>query len=465
MEMEKEFDIIIIGAGPAGYTAAIRAAQFGMKVACVEQDATLGGTCLNVGCIPSKALLTFSEKFSYLKNHAEDIGIKYNNLAVNIEKMISKKNIIVSELCKGIDMLFVKNKVIRLTGRAKIVSQNHVEVNEVKYQTKNILIATGSVVTSLPNIKIDEKNIVSSTGALSFDEVPNSLIVIGGGYIGLELGSVWSRLGSAVTVVEYADRLVPNMDKEVSSALQKILEKQGIKFLLNTKVLDVKTKAHKQEVSLSSNSDSSESSIIADKVLMSVGRKPFCEGLWDDSLNIKTNERGFIIVDHNFQTSYDNIYAVGDVIPGPSLAHKAEEEAVAVIEIMNGQKPHVNYNLIPSVMYTSPEVGSVGITEEQAKASGVNYKIGKFPFLANSRARVMDETDGFVKIISNAENDRIIGAHIIGHDAGTMIAELVVAMEFYASAEDLYRTCHAHPTLSEAIKEACLNIEKRAINI
>jgi dihydrolipoamide dehydrogenase len=463
--MEKEFDLIVIGSGPAGYTGAIRGAQLGMKVACVEKDSTLGGTCLNVGCIPSKALLTFSEKFDYLKNHAEDVGIKYDNLAVNIEKMISKKNTVVSELCKGIDMLFLKNKVVRLTGFAKILSQNEVEVHGVKYQTKNILIATGSVVTSLPNIKIDEKNIVSSTGALSFDAVPNSLVVIGGGYIGLELGSVWNRLGCAVTVVEYADRLVPNMDKEVSSTLKKILEKQGMKFVLSTKVLDVKSKMQKQEVSISANSDGAESSIIADKVLVAVGRKPFCEGLWDASLDIKTNERGFIIVDHNFQTSYDNVYAVGDVIPGPSLAHKAEEEAVAAVEIMNGQKPHLNYNLIPSVMYTSPEVANVGLTEEQAKESGMNYRIGKFPFLANSRARVIGATDGFVKIISNVENDRIIGAHIIGHDAGTMIAELVVAMEFYASAEDIYRTCHAHPTLSEAIKEACFNTEKRAINM
>lgn len=462
---DTDFDLIVIGGGPAGYTGAIRASQLGMRVACVEKRTTLGGTCLNVGCIPSKALLDMSEKFEDANLHFKDIGINASKLELDLSKMLERKNKVVSDLCKGIESLFTKHKIQKFTGTAKITSPNSISIDGKTIMAKNILIATGSEIATLPGIEIDEKNIVSSTGALDFPAVPKKLIVIGGGYIGLELGSVWRRLGSEVTVVEYFDKIVPALDSEVGASLTKILEKQGIKLLLSTKVVKATLRSNAVDLIITPATGGGEITISADKVLVSVGRKPLTDGLGLDDLKIERNERGYIVVDKNFRTKYPSIYAVGDVIPGPMLAHKAEEEAVAAVEIMAAQHGHVNYHTIPSVVYTWPEVASVGLTEDQAKASGTAYKVGKFPFLANSRARATGSTDGFVKVLVETSTDRIIGAHIIGPDAGTMIAELVLAMEFYASSEDVARTCHAHPTLSEAIKEACLAVEKRTINM
>ncbi len=461
-----EFDLVVIGGGPAGYTGAIRAAQLGMKVACIEKRTTLGGTCLNVGCIPSKALLDMSEKFEDAKLHFADIGITISKLELDLKKMLERKNKVVSDLCKGIEGLLAKNKITKFVGTATISTPNIVTISDgTKLSTKNILIATGSEVASLPGIDIDEKNIVSSTGALEFTSVPKHLIVIGGGYIGLELGSVWRRLGSKVTVVEFFDKIVPALDSEIGAAFTKILEKQGIELILGTKVNKATSKKDCVELHITPANGGKETVISADKVLVSVGRKPFTKDLGLEELGVKMNERGYIIVDQHYKTGIGNIYAVGDTIPGPMLAHKAEEEAVAAVEIMAGQYGHVNYNIIPSVVYTWPEVASVGLTEEQVKANGTPYKVGKFPFLANSRARSTGCTDGFVKIIVDSSTDRVIGGHIIGPDAGTMIAELALAMEFYASSEDIARTCHAHPTLSEAIKEAALAVAKRTINM
>ncbi len=466
MSDKEEFDLVVIGGGPAGYTGAIRAAQLGLRVACVEKRTTLGGTCLNVGCIPSKALLDMSEKYEDAKLHFKDIGINAAKLELDLSKMLERKGKIVSDLCKGIDGLLAKNKIQRFVGSAKITSPNSVAIEGGKtLSTRNILIATGSEVSSLPGVEIDEKNIVSSTGALDFTSVPKHLIVIGGGYIGLELGSVWRRLGSKVTVIAFFDKIVPALDSEIGAQFTKILEKQGIELILGTKV--TKATAAKGEITLhiAPANGGKETTISADKVLVSVGRKPYTKGLGLEELGIELDQRGYIKVDGAYRTSKPSIYAVGDATPGPMLAHKAEEEAVAAVEIMAGLKGHVNYNIIPSVVYTWPEVASVGQTEEQVKAAGINYKVGKFPFLANSRARATGCTDGFVKIIVDSQTDRILGGHIIGPDAGTMIAELAVAMEFYASAEDIARTCHAHPTLSEAIKEAALAVEKRTINM
>ncbi len=465
----QEFDLIVIGAGPAGYTAAIRAAQLGMKVACIDKRSTLGGTCLNVGCIPSKALLSSSEKYDEAKTHFADIGIKTGLVEVDLATMLARKNKIVSDLCKGISSLFTKNKITKFTGSAKILSSNLVEIsdgsNNAKISAKNILIATGSDVSTIPGIEIDEKNILSSTGALDIENVPKSMAIIGGGVIGLELGSVWRRLGSDVTVVEYLDNICPSLDVEISKQFKKILEKQGMKFTLGTKVISSKQTKSGVSVTLESVESKLSSEILVEKLLVAVGRKPYSENLGLEDLGIKLDKRGFIEVNKSYQTSIPSIYAVGDVIPGPMLAHKAEEEAVAAVEIMAGQAGHVNYNTIPSVIYTAPEVASVGITEEEAKQSGLSYKIGRFPFLANSRARTNGNTDGFVKIIVDKTSDMVLGAHIIGPDAGTLIAEITIGMEFSASAEDIARTCHAHPTLSEAIKEAALDVDKRTINM
>jgi dihydrolipoamide dehydrogenase len=460
----QEFDLVVIGGGPAGYTGAIRAAQLGMKVAVIEKRKTLGGTCLNVGCIPSKALLSFSEKYEEAQDHFPDIGIM-TSVKLDLAKMLAKKDQVVSDLCKGIEGLFAKNKITKFTGSGKIIDPNTVEVNGEKVKAKNILIATGSEVINVPGVDVDEKNIVSSTGALSLKQVPKELVVIGGGYIGLELGSVWRRLGSKVTVIEYADRIVPALDNEIGKSFHKILENQGFKFMLNTKVLEATASKDKVTVSLGGVSDGSTSKISADVVLVSVGRKPNTEGLGLVEAGVKMAERGMIEVNDHFQTNYPNIYAVGDVIRGPMLAHKAEEEAVAAVEIMNGQAGHVNYGLIPGVVYTWPEVASVGATEEDLKKAGVSYKVGKFPFLANSRARSVGETDGMVKLLVDSKTDRVLGAHIIGPDAGTLIGEVVAYMEFGGAAEDIARTCHAHPTLNEAIKEAALAVDKRTINM
>ncbi|MFY9590341.1 dihydrolipoyl dehydrogenase [Rickettsia endosymbiont of Halotydeus destructor] len=461
----QEFDLVVIGSGPAGYTGAIRAVQLGMKVACVEKAVTLGGTCLNIGCIPSKALLNSSEKYEEATKHFSDIGIM-TEVKLDLPKMLARKDKVVTDLTKGIESLFVKNKITRITGSGTIISANVIEINngtnKEEINAKNILIATGSEIIEIPNIKIDEEFIVSSTGALKLQKVPENLIVVGGGYIGLELGSVWRRLGSKVTVVEYASGIVPALDKEIAAQFTRILQKQGIEFKLNTKVLAAEKKAGKVILSIEESGNSQ--TLNADVVLIAVGRKACTQNLGLEKLGITLDKQGRIEVNEYLQTSVTNIYAVGDVIKGPMLAHKAEEEAVAAVEIMAGQAGHVNYNLIPSVIYSCPEVASVGETEEQLKEKGVNYKVGKFPFLANSRARAISSTDGMVKILADSKTDKILGAHIIGPDAGTLIAELVAFMEFGAAAEDVARTCHAHPTLSEAIKEAALAIDKRTIN-
>jgi dihydrolipoamide dehydrogenase len=466
--MDNNFDVIVIGGGPGGYVCAIRAAQLGLKTACVESRGTLGGTCLNVGCIPSKSLLNLSETYHKAQKDFNTQGIEFSGLKLNLDKMMANKNKSVQVLTKGIEFLFKKNKITYIKGKGVLFSKNDVVVYEGEkkesYKSKNIVIATGSGPSTLPGMEIDEKNIVSSTGALAFKEVPKNFIVIGGGYIGLEMGSVWSRLGSNVTVLEYLDHITPGMDKEISSEFMKILTKQGFKFKLNSKVTSVSNKDDQVEVTFTNNETSMEEKILADKVLVSVGRKPYTEGLNLTKIGIKKDKQGRIDVNEKLQTSINNIYAIGDVIKGPMLAHKAEEEGIAVAEIIAGQAGHVNYDIIPGVVYTSPEVAVVGKTEEQLKNEKISYKVGKFPFLANSRAKVNNETDGFVKILADSKTDRILGVHMIGPHTGDMIAEMALAMEFGASAEDIARTCHAHPTHTEAVKEAALAVDKRAIH-
>ena len=467
--MENNFDLIVIGGGPGGYVCAIRAAQLGMKTACVESRGALGGTCLNVGCIPSKSLLNLSENFHKAKKDFNNQGIEVEGIKLNIEKMMSNKNKSIQVLTKGVEFLFKKNKVTYFKGKGVIFSKNDIVVYEsdakrTNLKTKNIVIATGSEATSLSGIKIDEKNIVSSTGALSFDKVPKKLAVIGGGYIGLEMGSVWSRLGSEVTVIEYLDFITPGMDREISNEFQKILTKQGIKFKMGSKVDSVKNKGDLVSIKYTNVKNAKEETLEVDKVLVSVGRKPYTEGLNLTKVGVKKDEKGRIEVNKKLQTTVENIYAIGDVIKGPMLAHKAEEEGIAVAEILAGQAGHVNYDVIPGVIYTSPEVATVGKTEEQLKKENKSYKIGKFPFLANSRAKVNNETDGFVKILADSRTDKVLGVHIIGPHCGDMIAEMALAMEFGASSEDIARTCHAHPTHTEAIKEAALAVDKRPIH-
>ena len=462
------FDLIVIGGGPGGYVCAIRAAQLGLKTACVESRGTLGGTCLNVGCIPSKSLLNLSENFHKAKKDFNKQGIEIEGIKLNIEKMMSNKNKSVQVLTKGVEFLFKKNKVTYIKGKGVLFSKNDIVVYEnnkrTNYKAKNIVIATGSAVVSLPGIEIDEKNIISSTGALSLNEVPKKLAVIGGGYIGLEMGSVWPRLGSEVTVIEYLDHITPGMDREISDEFKKILTKQGIKFKMGSKVNSVKTNGTGILINFTDVKTSKAESLEFDKVLVSVGRKPYTEGLNLTKVGIKKDSKGRIEVNSKLQTSIKNIYAIGDVIKGPMLAHKAEEEGIAVAEILAGQAGHVNYDVIPGVIYTSPEVATVGKTEEQLKEEKKSYKVGKFPFLANSRAKVNNETDGFVKILADSETDKVLGVHIIGPHCGDMIAEMALAMEFGASSEDIARTCHAHPTHTEAIKEAALAVDKRPIN-
>ena len=466
--MEKNFDVIVIGGGPGGYVCAIRSAQLGLKTACIESRGTLGGTCLNVGCIPSKSLLNLSDNYRKAKKDFSEQGIEISDLKLNIKKMMLSKDKSVQILTKGVEFLFKKNKVTYIKGKGEISSPNNIIVSEgekkTTYKSKNIVIATGSQATSLPGLKIDEKNIVSSTGALSLSEVPKELIVIGGGYIGLEMGSVWSRLGSKVTVLEYLDHITPGMDTEISNEFQKILKKQGINFKLNNKENSVKIVKNKIVINYTNNKTSENENVSCDKVLVSVGRKPYTEGLNLKKVGIKSDNKGRIEVNNKLQTSIENIYAIGDVIKGPMLAHKAEEEGIAVAEILAGQAGHVNYDVIPGVIYTSPEVATVGKTEEQLKKLNINYKVGKFPFLANSRAKVNNETDGFVKVLADSKTDRVLGVHIIGPHCGDMIAEMALAMEFGASAEDIARTCHAHPTHTEAIKEAALAVDKRSIH-
>ena len=466
--MDNNFDVIVIGGGPGGYVCAIRAAQLGLKTACVESRGTLGGTCLNVGCIPSKSLLNMSESYHKAHKEFQSQGIEFSDLKLNLDKMMSSKNKSVQTLTKGIEFLFKKNKVTYLKGKGVLFSENDVVVYEgekkTSYKSKNIVLATGSAPSSLPGIEIDEQNIVSSTGALEFKEVPKNFAVIGGGVIGLEMASVWSRLGSNVTVLEYLDHITPGMDKEVSSEFLKILTKQGIKFKLSSKVTAVTNKGNQVEVSFENNQTSQKEAMLVDKVLVAVGRKPYTEGLNLNKLGIKKDPQGRIEVNEKLQSSIKNIYAIGDIIKGPMLAHKAEEEGIAVAEIIAGQAGHVNYNTIPGVIYTSPEVAVIGKTEEELKKENINYKVGKFPFLANSRAKVNNEPDGFVKILAESKTDRVLGVHMIGPHTGDLIAEMGLAMEFGASAEDIARTCHAHPTYTEAVKEAALAVDKRAIH-
>ena len=467
--MENNFDLVVIGGGPGGYVCAIRAAQLGLKTACIESRGALGGTCLNVGCIPSKSLLNLSENFHKAKKEFNQQGIEIDGIKLNIEKMMSNKNKSIQVLTKGVEFLFKKNKVTYFKGKGVLFSKNDIVVyeesnNRSNIKSKNIVIATGSTVSSLPGIEINEKNIVSSTGALSFNKVPKKLAVIGGGYIGLEMGSVWSRLGSEVTVIEYLDYITPGMDREISNEFQKILTKQGIKFKMGSKVDSVKDQDGSVSISYTNVKNSKKEALQVDKVLVSVGRKPYTEGLNLTKVGVKKDSKGRIEVNDKLQTSIKNIYAIGDVIKGPMLAHKAEEEGIAVAEILAGQAGHVNYDVIPGVIYTSPEVATVGKTEEQLKEENKSYKIGKFPFLANSRAKVNNETEGFVKILADSKTDKVLGVHIIGPHSGDMIAEMALAMEFGASSEDIARTCHAHPTHTEAIKEAALAVDKRPIH-
>jgi dihydrolipoamide dehydrogenase len=459
------FDLIVIGAGPGGYVAAIRAAQLGLKTACIDKRATLGGTCLNVGCIPSKALLQSSEKYEEAQHTLAKHGIKLKGVSLDLPTMMARKSEVVSNLTKGIEGLFKKNKVTWIQGAATLQPGGAVKVGATVYTAKHILVATGSEVAQLPGVTIDEEVIVSSTGALTLNKVPENLIVIGGGYIGLELGSVWQRLGAKVTVVEYLDRVTPGMDEDVSKAMQKALAKQGMEFRLSTKVESVVRERRGAVVTVSPAIGGVAEKLAADVVLVAIGRKPHTEGLGLEAVGVKLDERGRIKVDGHFQTSTPRVYSIGDVIAGPMLAHKAEEEGVVCVEMIAGQSGHINYDAIPGVVYTWPEAASVGKTEQQLKDAGIQYKVGKFPFLANSRARAMSDTEGFVKLLADARTDRLLGAHIIGPDAGTIIAELALAIEFGASAEDIARTSHAHPTLNEAVKEAALAVAGRPIHI
>jgi len=463
-----DFDLIVIGAGPGGYVAAIRGAQLGMKVACVEKEKTLGGTCLNIGCIPSKALLNSSEKFIEISNHADEHGISIGKVDLDLSKLMQRKNKIVKQLTSGIGFLFKKNKITHLQGSASFVDKKTIKVSssegDKNYSATNFIIATGSSSIAIDTIPVDEKQIVTSTGALALEEVPQSLLVIGGGYIGLEMGSVWSRLGSKVTVVEALDRIVPTMDEEIAKEFMKSLKKQGLEFKLSHKVISTKAGKSGVEVSMES-SDKKQISEKYDVVLMSVGRKPNTEGLNLEGVGIKLNEKKAVEINNQFKTNIENIFAIGDVVPGPMLAHKAEEEGVACVEFISGQKPHINYDIIPAIVYTNPEVASVGKTESQLKEAKIDFKVGKFPFMANGRALTTSSTEGFVKILADTKTDTILGAHIIGHDAGQLIAEIVTTMEFGGSSEDIARICHAHPTTSEAVKEAAMNIEGRAIHI
>ena len=464
--MSEKFDVTVIGGGPGGYVCAIRSSQLGLKTACIESRETLGGTCLNIGCIPSKSLLNLSENFHKAKNF-EKFGIETGEIKLNLEKMMKNKDKAVTILSKGVEFLLKKNKVTYFKGTGSFKNQNQISIinnkEETTIETKNTIISTGSEPVSLRGIEFDEEKILSSTGALSISKLPKKMVVVGGGYIGLEMGSVWSRLGTEVQVIEFLDHIIPEMDKEISTEFMKILKKQGIKFELKTKVEKI-IKSKNGVIIETFSKEGKKNKFEADVVLISVGRRPYTKNLNLEKMGVELDKRGSVKVNKNFQTNIKNIYAIGDVIEGPMLAHKAEEEGIAVAELISGQSGHVNYDTIPGVVYTSPEVASIGKTEEQLKEKGINYKIGKFPFLANSRAKVIDESEGFVKILADSTTDKVLGVHIIGQHAGEMIAEMSVAMEFGASSEDIARTCHAHPTFSEAIKEAALSVEKRQIH-
>lgn len=462
--MSDKYDVIVIGAGPGGYVCAIRCAQLGMKTAVIEKRETLGGTCLNIGCIPSKALLSASEKFEEAQHHFEDIGIEVKP-KLNLKKMMAFKDTVVEANTKGIEFLFKKNKIDHLKGHGEIVEAGKVKVGGTTYDADNIIIATGSDVISLPGINIDEERIVSSTGALELSEVPKSMVVIGGGVIGLELGTVYRRLGADVTVIEFMDNILPGMDGEVRKESLKLFKKQGLKFKLSSKVTSAVAGKKGVDLTVEPAAGGPAEKVSADIVLMAVGRKAYTENLGLDNVGIKTDERGRIEVDEFFETSVEGIFAIGDVIKGPMLAHKAEDEGVVLAEILSGESGHIDYNLIPGVVYTWPEVAHVGKTEEQLKDEGVKYNAGKFPFMANGRARAMGMTDGFVKILACTTSDKVLGAHIVGPNAGDLIQEVVSVMEFEGTAEDIARTCHAHPTLTEVVKEAALAVHKRPLHI
>ncbi|PPR78398.1 MAG: Dihydrolipoyl dehydrogenase 3 [Alphaproteobacteria bacterium MarineAlpha2_Bin1] len=464
------FDLIIIGGGPGGYVAAIRAAQLGFKVACVEKNKTLGGTCLNEGCIPSKALLNSSEKFADLTdNNLEKIGVNFKGLSLSIDKMMNNKNDIVNGLTRGIDQLFKKNKVNRLFGTGIISKPGEVIIengkDKGKYNCEKIIIATGSEPISIPGVEIDENKIISSKGALELKNIPKKMLVVGAGYIGLEMGTVWSRLGSEVQVIDSLPRILPGMDNEVASKFKRILEKDGIKFQLNSLVKSIRQVKSSLEISLTDSQNKTHTELKSDVVLIAVGRKPYNQSLGIEKLGIKLSKTGRIEVDKKFQTNIEGIFAIGDVIEGPMLAHKAEEDGIAAVEIMAGVAGHVDYNLIPGIVYTNPEVASIGRTEDELKDSGETFNKGIFPFLANSRARATGDTEGFVKLLADERTDKLLGAHIIGANAGTLIHEIATAMSFGASAEDIARTCHAHPTMNEAVKEAALSLGSGAIHI
>lgn len=468
-EVGDDFDLVVIGSGPGGYVCAIRAAQLGLRVACVDKRGSHGGTCLNIGCIPSKALLHASEVFAEAA-HAGDMGIQLGKPKLDLPAMMTYKENGIIGNTQGIDFLFKKNKVEALHGSAMIVASGKIEVSLLAggtrtLNTKNIVIATGSESTPLRGVEIDEKLVASSTGALEFDAVPKHLLIVGAGIIGLELGSVWARLGAEVTVVEFLDRITPGVDEEVAKQFQRILQKQGFKFLLGKKVTEVKPLKASVKVTIEpAQSEGEAETLSVDKVLVSIGRRPYTEGLGLESVGVQLDVAGRIET-NGFKTNVDGIYAIGDVISGPMLAHKAEDEGIAVAEMLAGKSGHVNYDVIPGVIYTSPEVAWVGLNEEELTQRGIDYRIGKFPFMANGRAKVNNTTDGFVKILADTKTDRILGVHIVGPEAGNMIAEAAVAMEFGGSAEDLARTCHAHPTLTEAVKEAALAVEDRAIHM
>ena len=463
--MPDQFDVIVIGGGPGGYVCAIRAAQLGLKTACVERRATLGGTCLNVGCIPSKALLQSSENFEEAAHAFADHGVLIEGIKLDLGRMMARKADVVGANVKGVEFLFKKNKVTWLKGTGRVAAPGRVEVDGTEYEAKHIVIATGSEAMPLAGVDANEQSIVTSTGALELDEVPKHLAVIGGGYIGLELGSVWKRLGAEVTVIEYLDRLVPGMDAEIAKTFERVLGKQGIKFRLGTKVTGARHGNNGVTLTLEPAKGGEAEEMQADVVLVAIGRRAYTGGLGLAEAGVQLDDRGRVVVDAHYGTNVPGIHAIGDVIAGPMLAHKAEEEGVALAERIAGQAGHVNYGVIPGVIYTWPEVASIGVTEDDLKRTGTAYNVGKFPFTANGRARAMGSTDGFVKILADKATDRILGAHIIGPDAGGLIAELATAMEFGASAEDVARTCHAHPSLSEAVKEAALAVAGRALHV
>jgi dihydrolipoamide dehydrogenase len=464
------YDLVVIGSGPGGYVCAVRAAQLGFKVLVVEKDKTFGGTCLNVGCIPSKALLHSSHLYEQAADHFAGMGIELGKPKLDLARMMKFKQEGVDGNVKGVAFLFRKNKIETRHGTGRIAGPGRVEVNtgdgkSDSIDTKAIVIATGSVVARLPGIDIDEKRIVSSTGALRLSEVPKKLLIVGAGVIGLELGSVWRRLGAQVQVVEYLDRILPGIDAEVARQAQRILERQGISFRLASKITAIDASAKSLKAKVEPSAGGAAQTLDADVALIAIGRIPYTQGLGLDTLGVKSDNKGRIMVDAHYATNVAGIYAIGDVIAGPMLAHKAEEEGVAVAEILAGQAGHVNYEVIPNVVYTSPEIAVVGRSEEELKAEGIAYNTGRFPFTANARAKVNQETDGFVKILADAKSDRVLGVHVMCSDAGNMIAEAAMAMEFGAAAEDIARTCHAHPTLPEAVKEAALAVAKRAINM